>query len=336
MANRPLPDDDDDGGATRQRDAMDDLPPDLPDAPPADLTPPPMPRQSRLPIGQTLGGAAAAAYKPSTETQFQAATMEDSDPSLPSVSIELSRSPAPTRQRPTLLPSSFDQPPKLPGATKTAEPGLLKPVRPAETAQRGPVNLDKESSDVINMYDTGGAGEPKRASLHHMAPPRTAIPGGGLQPVQPVPPAPQNRAPVRRSPTAPPAAPARMPAAAAATSAPLPAAMAQGPLPLNADVMLSLIASHRSRMASLDMYARGLEVCAGVLGAMSAGFLIASLVALLVGSGVTLLAAAAALVSEVAGVCLAVAMLALASALRHLASTAAQQAALLEALSSGR
>ncbi|MBM4343625.1 MAG: hypothetical protein FJ100_09640 [Deltaproteobacteria bacterium] len=329
---------DGDDDATQMRGAADDdggdVPPDLPDGPP-DLPagPPPMPlhRAAADPRPTTLGShAGVATQRPGTGTQFQIAAMDDV-PDLPGQPpIEIARSPAPTRQRPTLLPAAFDQPPKLPGAAKTAEPGLLRPVRPAAEPPKGPVHLQKESSDVIQVYDTQNQGEVKRSTLHPMAPPRTHAPGAGLQAVQPVPPQPASRAPIRKVPTAPPNQP----------SGPRPAqhiamAAAPGPLPLNADVMVGLIAAHRGRMTTLDLFARGLEICAGVLGSLSIGFLIATLVALLVGRGYTLLGAATALVVEVAGVSLAVAMLAQAAALRHQASSAAQTAALLEALSGG-
>ncbi len=330
---------DGDEDATQMHDAAaddegGDLPPDLPDGPP-DLPggPPPMPlhRAAAASRPTTLGSYAALAPRPSTETQFQPAADDNDHDDVPGLPrAEIARSPAPTRQRPTLLPASFDQPPKLPGAPKTAEPGLLRPVRPAGEQGRPSVHIHKESSDVIQTYDTQNQGEVKRSTLHAMAPPRTHAPGAGLQAVQPVPPQPSARAPIRKVPTAPPNQPAN----------PRPAqqvvmAGSQGPLPLNADLMVGLIAAHRGRMTTLDLFARSLEICAGVLGSLSIGFLIATLVALLVGRGNTLLGAATALVVETAGVSLAVAMLAQAAALRHQASSAAQTAALLEALSGG-
>ncbi|MSQ85173.1 MAG: hypothetical protein EXR77_20240 [Myxococcales bacterium] len=332
MADPGSRDDDDD--ATMQRGAVDDdddLPPDLPDGPPNPQAAPLSPSAAPSGRQQTLGGRPAAGTEvhSGTGAKFhQLAAMED-DLESTSKPAEIARSPAPTRQRPTLLPAAFEQPPKLPGAVKTVEPGLLRPVRANGDGAGGPVNLNRESSDVISTYDIGRSGsEPKRATLLPMAPPRTHAPGSGLQAVQAVPPAPVGRSPVRRVPTAPPAQPG-------------PARPAQmvianyGPLPLNADTMVGLIAAHRARMATLDLYARALEISAGVLGSLAGGFLITTLVALLVGHGNTLLSAATALVVQVAGICLAVLMMAMAAALRHLASTAAQQAALLEALSGG-
>ena len=307
--HHPAVDDDDDGG---------ELPPDLPDAPPDFDEPLVSPRRAGLTVAPTLGGAAAP--RVSTGAQFSMPVMTD-DPDAPPMApgrLENHRSPAPSRQRPTLLPAAFDHPPKLPTASKTNEPGLMRPVRSNQEQPRGPINLNKESSDVINTYDTANSGEPRRATLHPIAPPRTQPPGPGqFQPV--------SRVAARRVPTAPP------PAHVVRPVPPPP-----GPLPLNADVMVGLIAAHRARLTTLDMYARSLEISAGVVATTAGGFLIASLVALLVGHGNTLLGAAAALVSEVAGIGVAVAMLAGAAALRHLASTAAQTAALLEALSSNR
>ncbi len=306
-----------------------DLPPDLPDAPPDEPQVPAL-RPGPAPVHKTIK-ALAPQPRPGTETQFAVASMDDGADwaAGPQARLESHRSPAPARQRPTLLPASFDQPPKLPGAPRTVEPGLMRPVpvRQSSDGPRLPTDLNKESSDVINTFDMSGGGEVKRSTLHAMAPARTHAPGGAAH-LQPVPlPPPASRAQARRLPTAPPAVGA---------AAPRPVVVSQGPLPLNADVMVGLIAAHRAKMATLDLYARGLEICAFVLGTCAAGFLIATLVALLVSQSNTLLAAAAALVTEVCGVALAVTMLALATALRHMASSSAQQAALLEALSSGR
>lgn len=303
----------------------DELPPDLPIAP----LPGPLAKA-------TLGIAAG------TNTKFAVSTIDDDEFALPH--LPRRHEPAPARQRPTLLPEGFEQPPKLPGAPRTADPGLVRPVRPAADSAKPNVGSQeiRESSDVIQVYDTGGAGEMKRATMHSMAPPRTVPPGGGLQAVPP----PAQRAPLRKVPPAQPAArpqPAPSPASyqapaypsapPAAAHAPLPHNL---PLPLHTDQMVDLIASHRGRLATLDSYARALEIAAGVLGTTSAGLLIASLVGLLVGSGHTLLGAATALVAETVGLALTIGLLAQATALRHQASSASQLAALLEALSQQR
>lgn len=305
----------------------DELPPDLP------LAPLPGPSSKA-----TLGIAGA------TNTKFAVSTIDDDEFALPYAPRR--HEPVPVRQRPTLLPEGFEQPPKLPGAPRTADPGLVRPVRPAADSGKPNVgNQDiRESSDVIQVYDTGGAGEMKRATMHSMAPPRTVPPGGGLQAVAP----PAQRAPLRKVPSAQPAArpqPAPSPASYQAAPPAYPQAMPAPahsqlplnlPLPLHTDQMVDLIASHRSRLATLDSYARALEIAAGVLGTTSAGFLIASLVGLLVGSGHTLLGAATALVAETVGLALTIGLLAQATALRHQASAASQLAALLEALSQQR
>jgi hypothetical protein len=299
----------------------DELPPDLPAAP--------------------LGGPSVKptlAVKGVTNTQFAVSAVDDGDfaPALPMRRHE----PAPARQRPTLLPEGFEQPPKLPGAPRVADPSLVRPVRPnADSAKQnlGPGNA-QESSDVIQVYDTGGAGEMKRATMHTMAPPRTVPPGTGLQAVPPPPP----RPPMRKSPTVQPPVRPQPAAPPASYQAPPPAPIAHPqpqaalPLPLSPDQMVDLIAGHRGRLSSLDSYARALEIAAGVLGTTSAGFLIATLVGLLVGSGHTLLGAAAALVAETAGLALTILMLGQSASLRHQASTASQLAALLEALSQQR
>ncbi len=305
----------------------DELPPDLPEAP--------LPGPSAK---ATLGIASG------TNTKFAVSTIDDDEFALPYAARR--HEPAPARQRPTLLPEGFEQPPKLPGSPRTADPGLVRPVRPAADSAKPNLGSQevRESSDVIQVYDTGGAGEMKRATMHSMAPPRTVPPGGGLQAVPP----PAARAPLRKVPVAQPAArpqPAPAPASyqpapPAYPSSPPAAAHAPAPLnlplPLHTDQMVDLIASHRGRLATLDSYARALEIAAGVLGTTSAGFLIASLVGLLVGSGHTLLGAATALVAESIGLALTIALLAQATALRHQASSASQLAALLEALSQQR
>ncbi len=252
------------------------------------------------------------AQRPGTNTQFSVASMGDMPPQPPLPRRPMV--PAPERQRPTLLPQGYEQPPKLPNASRHAEPGLVRPVRPSTA-----VEPQREGSDVIQMYDTGNSGEPKRATIHNMAPPRTSAPA-------PSPP-PAPRAAVRKVATVPPALPQR-----SATILP----GLSSPLPLDAGNMVGLMAAHRAQMGSLDNYARYLEIGASVVGTAAAGFLIASLVALLVGSGNTLQGAAAALVSELVGLAVAVMMVALAVALRHVASMASQLAALLEALSQAR
>lgn len=304
-------------------DSYDELPPDLPSAP--------LGGPSQRP---TLG------VKGVTNTQFAVSAVDDDD--FASAPPMRRHEPAPARQRPTLLPEGFEQPPKLPGAPRVADPALVRPVRPSVDSAKpnvGAAAKAQESSDVIQVYDTGGAGEMKRATMHSMAPPRTVPPGGGLQAVPPPPPqrpplrkSPTVQPPVRPQPAAPPASYQAPPAAAVVHAAPAAAL----PLPLSPDLMVDLIAGHRARLASLDSYARALEIAAGVLGTTSAGLLIATLVGLLVGSGHTLLGAAAALVGETAGLALTIVMLAQSASLRHQASAAAQLAALLEALSHQR
>ncbi|MBI5609462.1 MAG: hypothetical protein HY902_11340 [Deltaproteobacteria bacterium] len=254
------------------------------------------------------------AQRPSTNTQFSVASMDDAPPLPPGPRRTLM--PAPERQRPSLLPQGYEQPPKLPGASRQADPGLVRPVRPNSSG----VEPKREGSDVIQVYDTGQSGEPKRATIHNMAPPRTSAPAA-----VPSPP-PAQRAPIRKVATVPPVAPQRP-----STVLPPPS-----PLPLDAGAMVGLMAAHRAQMGSLDTYARYLEVGASIVGTAAAGFMIASLVALLVTSGNTLLGAAAALVTELVGLAVALMMVALATALRHVASMASQLAALLEALSQTR
>lgn len=312
------------------QDPYDELPPDLPAAPLAGPS-----------VKPTLG------VKGVTSTQFAVSAVDDDDfaAALPMRRHE----PAPARQRPTLLPEGFEQPPKLPGAPRVADPALVRPVRPSVDSAKPNLGASNapESSDVIQVYDTGGAGEMKKATMHNMAPPRTVPPSAGMQPVPP----PGPRAPMRKSPTvqppvqppvrpqpAPPPASYQQAAPAPVSHAPNTYASGQPPvpLPLHPDQMVDLIAGHRGRLASLDSYARALEIAAGVLGTTSAGFLIATLVGLLVGSGHTLLGAAAALVAETAGLALTILMLGQSASLRHQASAASQLAALLEALSQQR
>lgn len=301
-------------------DAYDELPPDLPARPLGGPS-----------LKPTLG------VKGVTNTQFAVSAVDDDDfgPAMPMRRHE----PAPARQRPTLLPEGFEQPPKLPGAPRVADPALVRPVRPAADSAKPNVGGNvQESSDVIQVYDTGGAGEMKRATMHSMAPPRTVPPNAGMQPVPPPPRPPQRKSPtvqppVRPQPAAPPASYQAPPAPVTHTAPPPGPAL---PLPLHPDQMVDLIASHRGRLGSLDSYARALEIAAGVLGTTAAGFLIATLVGLLVGSGHTLLGAAAALVAETAGLALTILMLGQAASLRHQASAASQLAALLEALSQQR
>ncbi len=232
------------------------------------------------------------------------------------------RVPAPRRRRPTLLPG--EMPPKLPSARRTVEPGLVAPVRPAPGSSRPDlVGRARESSDVIQTFDSSEdvlKKDPRPlASQGNRPRPRPLRPKKQLQ-----------RKPGRPKPRANPRSPGGAPTALA-----LPP---QTPsiLPLNPDVLAVHIADQRRRLHVVDGFARALEVAAGILGTLALACLIAALVSILVGSDVSVLTAAAALVGSLCALGLTLLMVVAAIGLRQVAHNSAQTAALLESLTGYR
>lgn len=249
-------------------------------------------------------------------------------PGSPSRAEQLRRLP-PRGPRPTLMPEGYDMPPKLPTSPKVADPGLVRPVRAAVDSPKPTVGQQRESSDVIQVFQSNtGQPVPARPMADRSSPgPRTVPPPQG-----------QNRLIRKAPPPQPVAPPAPQPAQHASyhpgrTSAPLAPQPVPAVLPLVPERMVGLIAEHRSRLQTLDFYARALEVGAGLFGTISLSLLIAVLVSVLVGGGVGLVVAATALLAGFGGLAVTGVMLAMATSMRHLASTSAQLAALLEALS---
>lgn len=227
------------------------------------------------------------------------------------------RVPVSPRQRPTLMPNGFEAPPRLPSARREPDPALVRPVRPAEGGGKHMVGEKRESSDVIQMFP---ATSPQPAPMYQKS--RTAPP-----PPQP----PQGRL-IRRGPqTQPPPSAPNTSQPPTATRAALPAAPSV--LPLQAERMAALISDQRARLRTLDVYARTLEIGAGLFGTVSLAVLIASLVSILLGNGQSLVVAGTAVVSSLAGLALTALMVAAAAGLRQVADNTAQIGALLEALS---
>ncbi|MSP91431.1 MAG: hypothetical protein EXR79_06455 [Myxococcales bacterium] len=268
------------------------------------------------------------------------------------------RMPAPRGQRPTLLPAGFEMPPKLPGAPKTGDPALVRPMRPGIDASKQNVGQPRESSDIIAMFAVDG---PKSV------PTPMQNRGGPVSRPPPAAPPPAAGRLIRRPahPPQQPAAPTALPGGAAApqfmsngpqfmsnapqfmSNAPQfmsngpqfmsngPQFMANGPqlLPLHADRVYALVGEHRSRLALLDLWARGLEIGAGLLGTVALAVLIASLVTILMGRGGDFVGGATAIVASCGALALTAVMVALSTTLRHVAHVSAQVAALLDALS---
>lgn len=231
------------------------------------------------------------------------------------------RQPVDPRHRPTLMPAGMEGPPLLPGSRREADPALVRPVRPAESPRQGPAQ-PREISDVIQMFPAGSGGA-------------ASVPQP-MQKQRTVPPPPQQPQPgrlVRRSPpqpghqTVPPPHHAPQP-----TGRPQPPAL-PAVLPLHPDRLAASIAEHRARQRTLDLYARALEIGAGLFGTVSAVVLIATLASILLGNGQSLVLACTAIVSGVGGLAVTGLMVALAFGLRQMALQGAQLTALLEALS---
>ncbi len=229
------------------------------------------------------------------------------------------RLPVDQQRRPTLMPSGFDAPPKLPSAPRTADPALVRPARQAPDSALPSVGQPRESSDVIQMFPAE-ASRPQPMYERPRGAPPTQPPASAGKLVRH---APGVRAQVPASPAAvaPPQAPVR------------PSALGPQVLPLSADRVAVLIADHRSRLQNLDLFARGLEIGAGLFGTVSLAVLIASLVSILLGNGQSVLAAGTAVVVSVGGLAITALMGAAAAGLRQIAHNTAQLAALLEALS---
>jgi len=264
---------------------------------------------------------------------------------------QLRRQPVSTNRRPTLLPSGFEAPPKLPGAVRTADPALVRPVRPSDDAEHVSVGIDRESSDVISEFSSGFGASPSPMQgrnptvpppRHPTLSPRDAVPPqnpGGLvrnspqnfgQTSTPPPPQPQAGRLVRRPPQPSQSAVPQMPAA------PPPQPPYRQPpslLPLPTDRVVGLIAEHRARLVTLDMFARVLEVGAGLLVTLSLTVLVTTLVKALIGDTGGALWASVAFLCSGLGLAGTVGLVAGAATLRHLAHTSAQISALLEALS---
>ncbi len=221
--------------------------------------------------------------------------------------------PVATRQRPTLLPDGFDLPPKLPTATRDARPELLQPVRRAlDPSKRNFGSTRRETSDVISVVDTGDVGQPAPRPMQARA-------GAPRPPTRPA---------IKRN-TVP---PRPDPAQRSAPPRPAPASF----LPLPADHLHVRIIEQRQRLRLLDTFARALEVAAGVLGTLSLSVLIATLVSVIAGRDVSVLAAASALVGSATGLALTFLMVVTSASIRQLKHVSAQLAALLDSLSTPR
>ncbi len=269
---------------------------------------------------------------------------------------QLRRQPVATNRRPTLMPSGFEAPPKLPGAVRTADPALVRPVRASEDAEHVSVGIDRESSDVIQEFSSGLGASPSPMQgrnptvpppRHPTLPPRDPVqasnPGGLVRnSAQPfgqqsfgqtsTSPPPQSQAGrlVRRPPQQSQPAVPQMPAAQPPQP---PYRPPPSLLPLPTDRVVGLIAEHRARLVTLDMFARVLEVGAGLLVTLSLTVLVTTLVKALIGDTGGALSASVAFVCSGLGLAGTVGLVAGAATLRHLAHTSAQISALLEALS---
>jgi hypothetical protein len=231
------------------------------------------------------------------------------------------RAPAPRRRRPTLLPGEL--PPKLPSARRTVDPGLVAPVRAAPGSSRPDlVGRSRESSDIIQTFHSN-----EDSSKHEPRP----IAGQANRP-RPRPLRPKKQ--LQRKPARPAPRPQRPSGAVPPTVSMQP--QAPSILPLNPDVLAVHIADQRRRLHVVDGFARALEVAAGILGTLALACLIAALVSILVGSDVSVLTAAAALVGSLCALGLTLLMVVGAIGLRQVAHNSAQTAALLESLSGYR
>lgn len=294
---------------------MDDEYPDLPgalDVPPLPAEPPPMPVD---PL-----------ERPHTREHFAISTVTEDDerPARQSISNERIRQPAPRRKRPTMAQDGRVRP-----LVNRVNDSVMQPIRARHDGLRPDLaGGNREASDVVKTFDShelDARPEPMTSAVSQLKPQT----GGQAR---------NRRALVRKANTARRAPqPRRQPQRPQPRSpAPSPAAMQQHVLPLSPESLSMLIAEQRRRLHVLDGLARGLEICAGVLGTVSLAVLIAALVSILVGSDVSVLNASSALVSSAAALGLTLLMVVGSVAMRQLAHVSAQLAALLEALANRR
>ncbi len=232
------------------------------------------------------------------------------------------RVPAPRRRRPTLLPG--EMPPKLPSARRTVNPGLVAPVRAASGSARPDlVGRSRESSDIIQTFtSTEDSITPDPQPISGQVEPPRPRPLRAKKQLQRKPARVAPRGAVRSSSAVPPTVP--MPPHSPSI------------LPLNPDVLAVHIADQRRRLHVVDGFARTLEVAAGILGTLALACLIAAMVSILVGSDVSVLTAAGALIGSLCALALTLLMVVSAIGLRQVAHNSAQMAALLESLSGYR
>jgi hypothetical protein len=316
VSDRRLPDYDEDLDLHEQRNdteatsflpEMNDELPDLPaahDGPPMPTDPPPMP--------------ADPMERPHTREHFALATMPDMGDETPRPASvnERIRRPAPRRKRPTLLPKSLLRQPSNPTNDSVMQPihGRKDLARPDLSAGR------REASDVVKTFDSHELGA-------NPAPLTSANPAALRKP--------QHRELVRKSTAARRPPPPQRPVRTAPPASPSLAHLSTT-LPLSAESLSMTIADQRRRLHVLDSFARGLEICAGILGTLSLAVLIAAMVSILIGNDVSVLNASSALVGSGAALGLTLLMVVAAVSLRQLAHLSAQVAALLEALANRR
>ncbi|GEM_PF-3060370 len=280
--------------------------PDAGDVPPLPGEPPPMPMDPM--------------DRPHTRESFAIQTIDEDDEVEPTRmrKTESRHRPAPRRKRPTLLPKNMPRP-----GTNNARrnQSVMQPVRSRQDVSRPDIgSTDRESSDVVHTFNPADRSSPKPMNTDE----GLRKPRGDLRRKPGVKSRRKTNSPKRRAP-------------AARAVAPPPAARpAPSHLPLSAEQLGMLIADQRRRLHLLDAFARGLEICAGVLGTLSLAVLIAALVSILVGSDVSVLNASSALIGAVGAMALTLMMVVAALAMRQLAHLSAQVAALLEALSHRR
>jgi len=298
----------------------DDLPPPMPTHADDDATQ--VARRPARDVSETLhddGEDVPGLSGTGAKVNLRAIEESTSAPSLPNRSITQSnmerRIPVAARNRPTLMPAGYDEPPKLPTAPRMPNPSLVRPVRPAPELSRVPVGkLPRESSDVIQMFASAGSS------------PSVPSPLQARRATVPPPPPPSSGKLLRRAPHP---APSAHPQGLAGPAAP-------SVLPLQPDRMAWLIAEHRGRLHSLDQMARGLEIGAGVLGMLAIIALATTFAAMVSGHSPGVLATATACIGCATGFGASGLLVALSVGLRHQAHTGAQVAALLEALSAQR
>ena len=242
------------------------------------------------------------------------------DSSLMNPSPQLDLHPAPPRSLPMMVPQGVNTNSTLAGqhhaisSPRQPDPGLLRPVRSVDNSTRPPVGINHETSDVLQTFEAGP--DDSHPGMPFPAVAQKTIPPGSGMTIPPPGKLLRHGPPALSQPKPPPMRPVQ--------PAPLPQSSPQPVhphqvLPLPTEQVVALVLEHRQQLRILDLWARGLEIAAGLA---AVGVLIAIALGAFAAAGGFAIGA--------------VALAAQGTTLRQVADNSARVAALMDALSGQR